>query len=189
MVRGELGSANWKSLGKAASASLLDAPPYDEPLAGVRWVYCGYDPRLRLHLVFKSDNSLFTGTLVDDQTGALLPAGQKVLFSPNQDYYLTFEMEDGDVTEVLKLYRRNGELLWSGHNGLTSMDGSLLATFRDLHWGTLDSVQAVAVPAENAKPFGITLALRSSGQWRWAPLPSRADGFPVDPGRSAPSKR
>ena len=74
-----------------------DEPPYDEPLGGVRWAYCCYDPKLRLHLVFKSDNSLFTGTLLDDRTGSLLPGGQKVLFSPDQRYYLTFEMEDGTL--------------------------------------------------------------------------------------------
>lgn len=160
-----------------------DEPPYDEPLGGVRWVYCGYDPKLRLHLVWKSDNSLFTGTLLDDRTGSLLPGGQKVLFSRDQSDYLTFEMEDGDVTELLKLYRRSGELLWSGHNGLTSDDGSLLATFRNLRWNVPDGVQALAVPYDGAKSFVITLALRGNGKWYWAPLPSNIHGFPIDSGR------
>lgn len=165
-----------------------DEPPYDEALSGVRWAYCGYDPTLRLHLVSKNDNSLFTGILLDDRTGRLLPGGHNVLFSPDQRYYLTFEMEDGDVTELLKLYRRSGELLWSGHNGLTSVpEGSLLATFQNPHWEAPDRVQTVAVPNGGIKPFPITLARRGDGKWSWAPLPAKIDGFPVDPGR--PSRK
>jgi hypothetical protein len=106
-----------------------------------------------------------------------------VLFSPDQRYYLTFEMEDGDVAEMLKLYRRSGELVWSGHNGLTARDdGSLLATFSNLRWNVSD-VQALAVPYDKAKSFVITLALRGNGKWSWAPLPSKIDGVPVDSGR------
>lgn len=69
-----------------------DKPPYDEALSGVGCAYCGYDPTLRL--------LLFTGILLDDRTGSLFPGGHSVLFSPDQRYYLTFEMEDGDVTEL-----------------------------------------------------------------------------------------
>ena len=106
-----------------------------------------------------------------------------MLFSPDQSHYLTFEMEDGDVTELLKLHRGSGDLLWSGHNGLTSDDGSLLATFRNLRWSAPDRVQTLAVRYGGAKSFVITLALRGNGKWSWAPLPSKIDGFTVDPGR------
>jgi hypothetical protein len=171
---------------RGGKRAFRDKPPYDEPLSGVRWVYCGYDPGLRLHLISKHENSLFTGVLLDDRTGSLLPGGDNVLFSPDQRYYLTFEMEDGDVTELLKLYSRSGELLWSGHNGLTSApDGALLATFQNLHWDATDRVLTVAVASDGIKPFTVTLAPRGDGKWYWTPLPAKIDGFPVDPGRSA----
>lgn len=160
-----------------------DEPPYDEPLSGVRWFYCGYDPKLGLHLISKSDNSRFTGVLLNNRTGTLIPGGFRVLFSPDQNYYLTFEMQDGDVTELLKLYRKNGELLWSGHNGLTAEDSSLLATFRNLHWTTSNRVEAIVVPAGGAKRFVMTLALRDNGKWYWEPVPSKIDNFQVDPGQ------
>ena len=62
---------------------LKDKPPYNEPLDGVRWTYCGYNADLKLHMLLKEDEALFTGALVDDMTGTLLPGGQKVLFSKN----------------------------------------------------------------------------------------------------------
>jgi hypothetical protein len=167
-----------------AKRVFADAPPYDEPLDGVRWVYCGYSPGLKLHLLLKRENSLFTGALLDDSTGSLLAGGQEVLFSPGNRYYLAYEMEDGDVTEVLKLYRINGELLWSGNNGLVSDDGSLLANFRDLRWNAPDKVQAVAVPYDGSKPFVVALTLHEKTGWGWDPLPSQIHGFHVEPGRS-----
>ena len=62
-------------------------------------------------MLLKEDEALFTGALVDDATGALLPGGQKVLFSKNAQYYLAYEQPDGQDGETIKLYRRNGTLI------------------------------------------------------------------------------
>jgi hypothetical protein len=93
---------------------LKDKPPYNEPLDGVRWTYCGYNADLKLHMLLKEDEALYTGALVDDVTGAFLPGGQKVLFSKDAQHYLTYEQPDGQDGETIKLYRRNGTLLWKG---------------------------------------------------------------------------
>ena len=162
-----------------------DEPPYED-LDGVVWIYCGYSPALKLYLLFERKESHFSGALLDDATGSLLPGGQDVLFSPGNRFYLAYEMEDGDVTEILKLYRRTGQLLWAGHNGLVAEDGSLLADFKNLRWDAQDTVHAVAVPYGAGKPFEITLAVRDKGEWRWFPLPSTIDGVRVSPGRSTP---
>jgi hypothetical protein len=147
-----------------------DEPPYDESLAGVRWVYCGYDPKLKLHLLYKDDETVGTGVLLDDATGSLLPGGQEVLFSPDQRYYLAYEMEDGDTTEILTLYRRSGGTLWTGHNGFTKPEtGEILAEFKDLHWTSQNTVQALAVPADGTKPVTVTLAPGLNGKWEWLP--------------------
>ncbi len=68
------------------------------------WIYCGYSPGLKLHLLFERKESHFSGALLDDATGSLLPGGQDVLFSPGNRFYLAYEMEDGDVTEILKSF-------------------------------------------------------------------------------------
>jgi hypothetical protein len=147
-----------------------DEPPYDESLAGVRWVYCGYDPKLKLHLLFKAEESIFTGVLLDDETGSLLPGGQEVLFSPDRRYYLALEMEDGDWTESLTLYRRSGGILWEGHKGFSSPDDrQAVAEFEDLHWTSQNTVQALAVPYDRAKSIAVTLAPGPNGKWEWLP--------------------
>jgi hypothetical protein len=147
---------------------LKDKPPYDEPLDGLRWTYCGYNADLKLHMLLKEDEALFTGALVDDATGALLPGGQKVLFSKNPQYYLAYEQPDGQDGETIKLYRRNGTLMWEGYNGFLSSDGIVLANFEDMHWDDHDRPQAIA-HLNDGKTQTVTLTEGSAGKWDWLP--------------------
>jgi len=148
---------------------MKDKPPYDEPLDGLRWTYCGYHADLKLHMLLKEDAGLFTGALVDDASGALLPGGQKVLFSKNAQYYLAYEQPDGQDGETIKLYRRNGTLLWKGYNGFLSADGKdVLATFESMHWNDQGRLQAIA-RTEDGKTQPVTLTQRSAGKWEWLP--------------------
>jgi hypothetical protein len=148
---------------------LKDKPPYDEPLDGLRWTYCGYNVDLKLHMLLKEDEALFTGALVDDVTGAILPGGQKVLFSKNAQYYLAYEQPDGQDGETIKLYRCNGTLLWEGYNGFLSANGKdVLATFEDMHWDDHDRPQAIA-RTEDGKTRLVTLTQGRAGKWDWLP--------------------
>jgi hypothetical protein len=148
---------------------LKDKPPYNEPLDGVRWTYCGYNADLKLHMLLKEDEALFTGALIDDLTGALLPGGQKVLFSKNAQYYLAYEQPDGQDGETIKLYRRNGTLIWEGYNGFLSSDGKdVLANFEDMHWDEQNRPQAIA-RLNGGKAQTVTLTEGSAGKWDWLP--------------------
>jgi hypothetical protein len=148
---------------------LKDKPPYDEPLDGLRWIYCGYNADLKLHMLLKEDEGLFTGALIDDVTGALLPGGQKVLFSKNAQYYLAYEQPDGQDGETIKLYRRNGTLLWKGYNGFLSANGKdVLATFESMHWDDQNRLQAIA-RTEDGKTQTVTLTQGRAGKWDWVP--------------------
>jgi hypothetical protein len=148
---------------------LKDKPPYNEPLDGVRWAYCGYKADLKLHMLLKEDEALFTGALVDDVTGALLPGGQKVLFSKNAEYYLAYEQPDGQDGETIKLHRRNGTLMWEGYNGFLSADGKdVLANFEDMHWDDQNRPQAIA-HLNDGKTQTVTLTQGSAGKWDWLP--------------------
>jgi hypothetical protein len=146
-----------------------DKPPYDEPLDGLRWTYCSYNADLKLHMLLKEDEALFTGALVDEVTGVLLPGGQKVLFSRNAQYYLAYEQPDGQDGETIKLYRRNGTLLWEGYNGFLSSDGKdVLANFESMHWDDQDRPQAIA-RLNDGKTQSVTLTQGSAGKWEWLP--------------------
>ena len=148
---------------------LKDKPPYDEPLDGLRWIYCGYNADLKLHMLLKEDEGLFTGALLDEATGALLPGGQKVLFSKDAQYYLAYEQPDGQDGETIKLYRRKGGLLWKGYNGFLSADGKdVLANFEDMHWDEQGRLAATA-HLEGGKTQPATLTQGSAGKWEWLP--------------------
>jgi hypothetical protein len=146
-----------------------DKPPFNEPLDGIHWTYCGYNSELKLHMLIKEDGSLFTGALLDELTGAVLPGGQTILFSKNSKYYIAYEQPDGQDGETIKLYQRDGKLLWKGYNGILSPDKKMvLANFENMHWDNQNRPQAVAqINGHNAQT--ITLTPDSSGKWNWLP--------------------
>jgi len=63
---------------------LVDKGCDGEGIGGKCWDYCGYDATLRLHILGHEEDDLFTGALLDDRTGQLLPGGASVNFSPDR---------------------------------------------------------------------------------------------------------
>lgn len=149
-----------------------DKPPYDEPLAGVSWAYCGYNAALRLHLISEADNDLFTGVLLNDKTGRTLPGGLAVLFSPDRRFYLAYEQPDGQDGETLKLYKRDGILLWTGYDFITSADGKSEVVgsenMRNMRWDNQDRPQATLF-LEGARTLTVTLMRDNEGKLGWLP--------------------
>jgi hypothetical protein len=147
-----------------------EKPPYDADLDGVRWAYCGYSSELRLHLIMKQDGDLFTGVLLDESNGHLLPGGEDVLFSPNHERYLAFEQPDGQDGETLKLCTRNGTVIWSGYNGILSRDGvSIENEIRDVHWNAQNQVVATASYFDG-RTVAVELRQTSKTKWQWLPV-------------------
>jgi hypothetical protein len=147
----------------------VDKPPYNEPLDGVSWSYCGFDATLGVHLVFKNDKDVATGVLLDDRTGELLLGGEVVLFSPDQKYYLAYEQPDGQDGETIRLRRRSGTLVWKGYNGLLMADGiTFLAEFVNMRWNDQDRLQAEA-RMDEGKTVTVTLTERGDGKREWLP--------------------
>jgi hypothetical protein len=148
-----------------------DEPPY-EPLDGISWAYCGYDPALKLHLIRKVDNGLFTGVLLDDNTGRLLPGGLAILFSPDHSLYLAYEQPDGQDGETLKLYKRNGVMLWKGNDFIVSPDGKSVIVdsenMRDMRWDKQNRPQATLY-LEGGSTTTVTLMQDSKGKLDWLP--------------------
>jgi len=148
-----------------------DKPPY-EPLDGVSWAYCGYNAVLKLHLIRKADQGLFTGVLLDDTTGSLVPGGEAVLFSPDQHFYLAYEQPDGLDGESLKLYKRNGVMLWEGYDFIESPDGESVIVdsenMRDMRWDKQNRPQATLY-LRGGKTTTVTLMRDDKGKMDWLP--------------------
>ena len=156
----------WKS-GKHV---FKDEPPYDEPLAGVKWGYCGYNTELKVHLLEKSDGSLFTGVMLDDETGEILSAGSPVRFSPDRKHYLAYEQEDGRDGVTINLYQKNGILEWTGYAGiLTADESTIIAYFEKIDWNDKGGLQASAVCMSGKAAGTLTLVPKANGQWQWSP--------------------
>lgn len=83
----------------------------NEPPDGVSWACCAWGPEIGLHLTRKTDHDVFTGVVLDDSTRSLLPGGEAVLFSPDHHLHLAYEQRT-KTGETLKLYKRNGVMLW-----------------------------------------------------------------------------
>lgn len=149
-----------------------DRPPFDEPLDGIAWQYCGYSAVLKVHLVGKSDRGLFTGVLLDDISGSLLPGGEAVLFSPDRQLYLSYEQPDGQDGETLRLYKRSGVMLWKGLDCILSPDGKSVIVdsenMRNMRWDDQNRPQAT-LHLKGDRTLTVTLMPDSKGQLDWLP--------------------
>jgi len=155
----------------AGTRVFKDEPPY-EPLDGVSWAYCGYSPVLKLHLIRKADHDLFTGVLLDDRTGSVVPGGEGVFFSPDHHLYLAYEQPNGQDGETLKLYKRNGVMLWKGYDFIASLDGKSVIVdaenMRNMRWDNQNRPQATLYLVGD-RTVTVTLMRDSKGKLDWLP--------------------
>jgi hypothetical protein len=146
-----------------------DKPPYDE-LGGVVWRYCGYDAPAKVHLIEVSDENVYTGDLLWDETGKLLRAGHTVLFSPNRQVFLAIEQEDGVDGEDWTVYDISGKPIWKGYAGtVAKVDGidQVVSTFVDPHWTPQGELTARFVCTSLKTNGVVTLVQSPSGHWSW----------------------
>jgi hypothetical protein len=157
---------------RAGARRFGDRSPYMQgTLDGLYWTYCGFISEAGVHLVQRNDLDGLSGILVDDKTGAILPAGFSVTFSPDSKRYVALINNDGDF-EVVKLFDRSGKLLWQGENGLLSADGqSVISEYLALHW---DAAGTLLAEYKDDKGFKHTLTPEKAGetQGKWVPVPS-----------------
>jgi hypothetical protein len=143
-----------------------DRPPFDEPLDGIEWVYCGYNPQIKMHLIGEQNVDVFTGVLLNDLTGALLQAGETVVFSPDERLYLAYEQPDGQDGPTIKTFTRTGSLLWKGYDGLLSADGkNVIADFDRVWWSGNDYL--IAEYAVSGRVQKLILVTSGTRKWVW----------------------
>lgn len=81
-------------------------------LQGLHWQYCGFDAATGLHLIQKAEDGYFSGVLLRDSTGQILPGGFHVVVAPDRVHYLARSQGDGMDGEQWELrVFKTGQLL------------------------------------------------------------------------------
>ena len=161
------------------SRDFIDKPPYDEPFQGISYSYCGYNSTVGMHLIHKSMYSLFTGVLVDNTTGKIMPAGEYVSFSNDEKKYFAIAQEDGFDGEYWYVYARNGSLIWKGLSGISEKHPKykydyFVAEFHNPRWNSVGDLEANCMCSTNKKTANqretIVTLKRVERKWVWLPM-------------------
>ena len=149
----------------------IDKPPYDEgERAGVRWRYCGYDARVKAHLIELLDESVYSGYLLWDETGKRMRAGHTVLFAPTGTAFLAIEQEDGVDGENWTVHDATGKAIWKGYAGTVAKIAGIdnvISTFDRPRWTRQGALTARFVCASSKMTGVVTLMRAASGDWHW----------------------
>ena len=142
-------------------------------MGGIDYRYCGYDPGSGFHLIFKHDDTLFGGVLLDHVTGRELPAGQLVIFAPDTTRYFATVQPDGLDGEEWHVYSTRGSPLWEGVSNIRAKDSSLtfdyaVAELTNPRWSSAGELQATLMCT--GRPHSETVTLRrQAGDFAWLP--------------------
>lgn len=147
----------------------VDKPPYDEPLSGVSWQYCGYDNQAKAHLIGKIDEDIFTGVLLFDETGATLPAGETVWFAPNRQAFLAAVQPNGLDGQNWSVAGIDGKPIWQGYAGMPGKErGQFLSQFTAPQWSARGELRTAYACAGPSGKEGVARLIRSAdGKWGW----------------------
>jgi hypothetical protein len=140
-----------------------DAPPYDEPLDGVSYTYCGR--KEGYSLVADRNGDLFTGKLIDERTGRVLPAGQEVLFSPDRRAYLASEQLDGMDGPMWTVYSIEGKVSWKGPSFVERAHSHENPVALDTPAWT--ATGELVAKAECGDTSQLAKLVKSGGKWIW----------------------
>lgn len=154
------------------SREFKDKAPYMKgTMDGLYWTYCGYSPQAGVHVIQKNGSDELTGVLLNEKDGSILPGGFSVSFSPNLQKYFAREQEDGADLETIKVFSRNGRLLWSGLAGLFSPDGkSEISEFENVHWDQAGKLVAISKDFESRQKEKLVMTRTANGSWQWSPI-------------------
>jgi hypothetical protein len=146
-----------------------DKKPYDNPTeGGETYRFCGY--KSGYFLLAKQDSSASTGVLINEKTGVVTPAGNRVSFAPDHRAYVAIEDPNCADGEFWKVYAINGRMSWSGDNYISRTKQDSFFTIDEPVWTESGELTATAscsgVPNENS--WKVTLK-NIDGQWNWQP--------------------
>jgi hypothetical protein len=149
--------------------TFTDKPPHDEPLSGVHHYFC--DRKEGFILLRVEDESLFTGKLINEQTGVVTDAGQDVLFSADRRAYFATEQPDGLDGETWNIYAIDGRRSWSGYSFIPKSNEPLRlsAYLENAKWLPNGEFSATAsCGPDSGKKWTVKL-VKDKGYWDWKP--------------------
>lgn len=146
-----------------------DGKPYKSD-DGTHWTYCGFIPQVGMHHIqLNKFQDRMTGVLLDDVSGKTLPAGDWILFSLKQKFYLSNESTGADGMS-LTLRDAHGLTLWTGYNyfEVEGKTGYKYADIENIRANENEEFEGAASCIELDKKQQVKLTL-SHGQWGWSP--------------------
>ena len=149
--------------------SFLDEPPYDEPIGGKHYYFC--DRKSGFILLTTLDSTDFTGTLINEKTGAVSPGGETIIFSIDNRAYFLSEHSSGMDGDKWKIYSMSGKLSWEGYNFIPREDNQsfMYAYLNDPTWSPSGEFTATAQCTKLLdKTWRVTLK-KIKGAWDWSP--------------------
>ncbi len=149
---------------------LADEPPYDEELAGTHYRFC--DRKDGFILVLKEQDVDFTGTLINEATGAVTDGGQQVILSADRRAYFATTQPDGLDGEEWRIHFANGNVSWSGYSFIPDEvhAGYASAYLSKPQWQPKGTFTALAMCAEALdRQWLVTLTKLADGSWDWRP--------------------
>ena len=156
---------------------LKNEPPFDVPLAGVRYYYCTFYKKAAVHHILKEDQDILTGLLVSHATGKIIDAGYSVLFSPDHTAFFATRQPNGLDGQEWYVFEKTGKLLWQGFSGIIGVHPELKidifeSTFDYPEWNDNNQLTTQArcgYDFNNANPTKqVTLKINKDG-WQWLP--------------------
>jgi hypothetical protein len=142
-------------------------------MGGIDYRYCGYDPASGFHLIFKHDDAIFGGVLLNHASGRELPGGQQVLFAPDTTRYFATVQPDGLDGEEWDIYSTRRGQLWQGVSSIRAQDSSrtfeyAIAELSHPHWSVTGELQATLTCTGKPHSEIVTLHRQPSG-FAWLP--------------------
>lgn len=136
-------------------------------IGGSCWEYRGYCASLHLHQINHENEDLFTGVLLDDTSGKLLPGGDSVFFSPDGKKYLASSQWNGKELSDWKLYSREGTLLWAGDSGIVGKNDEILTEFENPSWFSSGDLLVYSEDLATGNNVVLILIQGADKKWKW----------------------
>lgn len=144
-----------------------DKPPHDEPLSGDHYRFC--DRRDGFILLQRSDESDFTGVLVDEATGRKTEGGAEVLFSNDRRAYFATMQPDGLDGQRWTIRAVDGTPSWSGYSFIERHKDHIAATLDTPAWTDTGEFTAMAQCLASDRLRWKVKLTKVGGQWQWLP--------------------
>lgn len=170
MLKGRVLTVTLNVDSKKENLVYKDSEKKDGELSGLRWLYCGYNSAMKLHLIKKEEEGYFSGILIDENTGEDFEAGYRIIVSHGGEHIFAARQPNGMDGEEWLLLNRYGKILWKGESFFTDKKKSIIAELESPDFdkeGNLNAVQKCTSDAPKKKTGRIILKKKDS-KFEWA---------------------